>query len=139
MPGLLIFSNRHIKNEALNVQKNDTIVLENRMSRNRWSLFFRKNKINEALLNITYITQEEYFNLTGIKFDAIVGNPPYKGKAALHQQFFNKAVDLVKDGGTVSFIQPATPYFNKKEKKKQPEQEMINNISKYYPQNPKTP
>lgn len=49
------------------------------------------------------------------KFDAIIGNPPYSGVAQLHQQFFNMAVESVKDGsGIVCFIQPATPYFNKK-------------------------
>ena len=66
-----------------------------------------------------------------MKFDVVIGNPPYRGKAALHQKFFNKAVDITKDGGFVSFVQPATPYLNKKPKKKAPEAEMIENISKY--------
>ena len=62
----------------------------------------------------------------------IVGNPPYQGTQALHQQFFNKSVDLLSDNGTVAFIQPATPYFNKKTKKKAPEQKMIDNINQYH-------
>ena len=51
------------------------------------------------------------------KFDRIVGNPPFRGNAQLHQLFFNLAVDIAKDGdGRVVFLQPATPYLNKKEK-----------------------
>ena len=65
------------------------------------------------------------------KFDFVFGNPPYVGKAALHQQIFNKAVELTKDDGYVVFVQPATPYQNKKEKKKGPEKEMIANVLKY--------
>jgi hypothetical protein len=67
-----------------------------------------------------------------MKFDVVIGNPPYQGKAALHQQFFNKSVDLLIDNGVVVFIQPATPYFNKKAKKKAPEQKMIDNINQYH-------
>lgn len=53
-----------------------------------------------------------------MKFSVIVGNPPYNGKAALHQQFFNKSYDLLEDNGVMAFIQPATTYFNKKTNQK---------------------
>jgi hypothetical protein len=66
-----------------------------------------------------------------MKFDVVVGNPPYQGTAETHQKFFNMAVELTKDGGIVSFIQPATPYFNKKEKVGNHTTEMISNIKKY--------
>ena len=49
------------------------------------------------------------------KFDVTVGNPPYQGNAQLHQRFFNMAVDITKPGGVVGFLQPATPYLNKKD------------------------
>lgn len=67
-----------------------------------------------------------------ISFDAFVGNPPYKGQAKLHQQFFNIAVDLVKSGGQVVFLQPAIEYFNKKEEKDGNHSDrMRKNIKKY--------
>jgi 7-cyano-7-deazaguanine synthase in queuosine biosynthesis len=74
---------------------------------------------------------EERFLDTVKHFSAIIGNPPYQGKSALHQQFFNRAVELVCDGGVVCFIQPATPYMNKKDRKKAPEAKMIENVTKY--------
>lgn len=60
-----------------------------------------------------------------MKFDYIVGNPPYDSLRALHQQFFAKAFGLLKNEGMIAFIQPANPYFNKKNtRKKRAELEM---------------
>ena len=66
-----------------------------------------------------------------MKFDATILNPPYNGVSALHQKFFNKAVELTKDGGSVIAIQPATAYLSKKPNQKAPNVEMQNNIRKY--------
>jgi len=61
-------------------------------------------------------------------FDNVITNPPYVGKAQLHQKFFNKSVnEWCKPNGNVVFIQPATPYQNQK-KPRQHEAEMIENI-----------
>jgi hypothetical protein len=68
---------------------------------------------------------------TNMKFTVVISNPPYKGKAELHQKFFNKAVELVEDGGVVSFIQPATPYFIKKGSTRTHANIMIENVRKY--------
>ena len=115
MAKLHVYSNRHIKTQIFNVKKNDWVVLENKISQNRWSLYFRKNNINETLLNIKYISQEEYFNFNNIKFDAIVGNPPYQDNSIddnqqnkIYNQFSKKALDLVSDTGTVAFITPVS-------------------------------
>ena len=63
-----------------------------------------------------------------MKFDVVFGNPPYEGGRCLHQQFFNKAVDMAVDGGTICFIQPSTPYDNKKPDQKTEMQRMRRNV-----------
>ena len=97
--------------------------------------FFSDHQSKTKLLNSLSDNSTEIVSdkekLMSKKFDFVFGNPPYVGKAALHQQIFNKAVDLVKDDGCVVFVQPATPYQNKKSKKKSHEKEMIANVLKY--------
>ena len=47
-----------------------------------------------------------------MKFDVSTINPPYKN--GLHIDIFNKAFDMLKDGGTIICIHPATPFINRK-------------------------
>jgi hypothetical protein len=101
----------------------ESVIMDIRFAVNKYKLVGQYSCVKPT----TYLETETL----GMKFDAILGNPPYQGKAALHQQFFNKSVDLLKDGGHLSIIQPATPYFNKKEKKKKPEADMLENVLKY--------
>jgi len=114
MTTLHVYSNRHIKNQVKSIKTGDWVYLENSMSRKRWSRYFSVSNINEDVLNITYITQEEYTNLAGIKFDAIVGNPPYQdgtkdgGQNKIYTQFAKKALDLVSNQGIISFVTPAS-------------------------------
>jgi len=68
--------------------------------------------------------------INDMKFDMIIANPPYVGKKQLHQKFFNKAVEMTKDGGVVVFLQPATPYQNQKQPRRH-EAEMIENVLNY--------
>jgi len=44
------------------------------------------------------------------QFDVILANPPYDGRASLHQRFFNVSFDMLKDDGVMTFIQPSSPY-----------------------------
>ena len=108
-----VYSNRHIKDQVKNIKKGAWIVLENGMSRKRWSRYFSLNNIIEKELAVTYITQEEYFALTKISFDNIVGNPPYQDNSIednqqnkIYNQFAKKALELVSETGTISFVTP---------------------------------
>jgi hypothetical protein len=135
MTTLHVFSNRHIKAEVNNIKKGDWIYLENSLSRKRWSLFFKYNLIDENKLKITYITQDDYFNLKGATnnmkypFDVVVGNPPFnddqnqkenKGNYVsaskkLHLEFINKSLELAKQ---VVIVAPVRGWFVGKNKDK---------------------
>ena len=65
-------------------------------------------------------------------FEVVVGNPPYDGGNALHQQFFVEASHMVKPCGELIFIQPASPYVNNKDvKRKKAETEMLAQVETY--------
>jgi hypothetical protein len=66
-----------------------------------------------------------------MKFNVIIGNPPFFGKSATHQKMFNRGVDRLKEGGYICFIQPSTTYHNKKKFSKKEEQIMYDNVSKF--------
>lgn len=115
MTTLHVYSNRHISAECLRIKKGDWIYLENELSQKRWSLFFRYHGINEEELTVTYITQAEFFVLSGsnnsmkFPFDAVVGNPPYNdsnnGNIPIYGDFVKKALQL---GETVSMVIPSS-------------------------------
>ena len=65
----------------------------------------------EQALRTTYGVEliEKYKTM---KFDVSTINPPYKN--GLHIDIFNKAFDMLKDGGTIICIHPATPFINRK-------------------------
>jgi hypothetical protein len=115
MKTLHVYSNRHIRNQITKVKKGDWIFLENGLSKKRWTLYFKTNNIDEDDLSIRYITQEEYLKLKNVRFDAVVGNPPYslagnktgkKGRAKnLYPEFYEKAIEIADH---VSMIVPDT-------------------------------
>jgi hypothetical protein len=131
MTTLHVFSNRHINAEVSNIKKGDWIYLENSLSKKRWALYFKYSNIAEHNLNVTYITQEEFFKLEGtkdnMKFDIVVGNPPFnddqnqkenKGNYVsaskkLHLEFINKSLELAKQ---VVMVAPVRGWFVGKNK-----------------------
>jgi hypothetical protein len=133
MATLHVFSNRHIKNEIVNIKKDDWIYLENPLSKKRWSLFFKYSNVDESKLKLTYVTQEEFFKLKGtpnnMKFDIVVGNPPFNddqnqkantgnyvsASKKLHLEFINKSLDLAKQ---VVMVAPVRGWFVGKNKDK---------------------
>jgi hypothetical protein len=114
MKTLHIYSNRHIKDKVNTIEKGDWIYLENGFSKKRWSLYFRGNDINEDVFDITYITEEEFFSLEHIRFDSIVGNPPYQdgrqegGQNKIYNQICKKSLALLKDDGVLAFVTPSS-------------------------------
>ncbi len=131
---LVCFRSRVFNDELLPILKevldsNITILADNIRS---IDIIKRKLKINKINLNIKYIIIEEYLNgEIKMKFDYIVGNPPYEGTRELLQQIFNKSVDMLKDNGIINFIQPAFPYHTKKKPKKHTKR-MQDIIKKYH-------
>lgn len=77
--------------------------------------------------NVKIVIKED----TMKKFDSIIMNPPYNGKAALHQQFFNWGVDNIVDDGLLVSIHPAVPYHNKKRGASSTERDMEANLRSY--------
>ena len=67
--------------------------------------------IKKIGLNVNLMTHDDLLkDKIKMKFDYIVMNPPYKG--GLHIDIFNKAFELLKEGGSMTSIQPATPFLN---------------------------
>lgn len=96
------------------------------------NITFYSDHINKSkLMELFKVNYVEELN-SNMKFDAIIANPPYKGQSMLHQKFFNKAVTLLKDNGQLVCLQPATVYFNKKDKTDDYSQAMRDNIKKYH-------
>jgi hypothetical protein len=98
-----VFDNRHISKAISKVKEGDTIVLIDRLSRKRWSKYFKYNAISEANLKVKYITQEEFFNMSETKdnkkfpFNIGLMNSPYSnGDFLLYPPFFKKLLTLVE-------------------------------------------
>jgi hypothetical protein len=104
MTAIRVYANRHIKNIVTEVKYGDYIYLENNLSRKRWAIYFRHNKINESELNLTYVTHEEFFKLVNKHFDIATVNPPYSdGRMLLYPKFFKKCLEIAD---TVLIVMP---------------------------------
>ena len=103
-----VYSNRHISNQVANIKKGDTIVLENALSKKRWSLYFKVNNVNESDLNINYIDSEDFMSSQKIKFDAVVGNPPYNDSSVGRNPIWHKFVLSNVGSKSTSWVIPTS-------------------------------
>ena len=71
---LYIYSNRHIKDQVINIEKNGCIVLENDLSKFIWKKYFQYNKLDEIESTINYVKLDKFLSKEfKMEFDAIVG------------------------------------------------------------------
>jgi hypothetical protein len=84
--------------------------------------------LNSVKRQITLQIRQGRTDVTVGKFDGIVGNPPYLGQQQVHQKFFNKSFKILKNEGSLVFIQPATPYLNKKSPDKRKHEKKMQSI-----------
>ena len=110
MKRILYYDNRHIKSQVCNVEIGDTIVLHNRLSRKRWARYFKYNNINEDDLKLIYITQEEFYFMSGttndkqFPFSIALSNPAYSdGDNLLYPPAFKQLLQLAE---TVKIVMP---------------------------------
>jgi hypothetical protein len=108
---LFIYRGQVLKSEFLPEYKkhsdsNCVLLVEKGSSFNTVSLL-----VNKLGLNVTLMKHEDLLkDKIKMKFDSIIMNPPYKG--GLHIDMFNNAFEQLKEGGTMTSIQPATPFLN---------------------------
>lgn len=115
---LFIYRGQVLKSEFLPEYKkysdcNCVLLVEKGPSFFSVSLLIKKMGLNVTLM----INDELLDGKIDMKFDTILMNPPYKN--GLHYKILNKAFELLKDGGNLQCIHPATVFLNKKATKKQ--------------------
>jgi hypothetical protein len=68
-----------------------------------------------------------------MKFDVIVGNPPYGGgsQPELHLRFLLQAFNALTPAGQLVFLQPATPFINRKKNKTTLAKRLYNELAKH--------
>lgn len=121
---LLVYSNIHIFDlsevciKLLLLGITPIVVINKKYNILMEHLIYITPEIKKLKCKIELIDTLEYMK-EGIKnmkdkITLAVCNPPYDGKARLHQQIFNKTFEILEDSGVMVIIQPAYTYQNNK-------------------------
>jgi len=115
---LFVFSDRYAKEVVHDLKDNDYLVLQDTFSICTWKWLLKYKKINTKI-NIVTVHNLLKGELDNMKFDYIVGNPPYqdgskksdKGRQAqnkIYPAICKKVIALLRPTGIINFITPTS-------------------------------
>jgi len=117
---LFVYSDRYAKEVVHDLKDNDYLVLQDTFSICTWKWLLKYKNINTKI-NIITIDELMKGELDNVKFDYIVGNPPYQtqigknGKTKIiWDTIILKCYSLLKYKGTMSMIHPGGWRFSNK-------------------------
>lgn len=132
MNTLHIYNNYHIFDNFKKINQNDVIITVNSVTKELYRIYELLNDVSLPE-GVKFVSLQELLDgeIDNMKFKNVVGNPPYQGTAQLHQRVFNKSVEMLEDGGQLTFIQPAYPFYNNKNTSFEHNNKMIEMVKFY--------